>query len=269
MAIRTLLYLLIVAGMVPAAQPQQPKPLNKEQVVALVHNGLADESGARLVKDHGLDFAPAQDFVDSLRSAGANDAFINAVLAADHPRPAPPPKKALNRVQLTALVKAGIASSRVAMLVSDRGIDFAPTDDYLRQLQTDGAGQDVVDALKTAEKASPHPAPTKGTPASPSGQTKIKRIRVGTPIVNAKLVYQERPEYPPLAKMARIQGIVRMEVVIGKDGTVQDIKVLSGHPLLIESALEAVSRWRYQPTLLNAEPVEVVTEIDVNFRLDL
>jgi len=266
--------LLLVAGLAPAAHPQQPKPLNKEQVVALVHNGLADESGARLVKDRGLDFAPAQDFVESLRNAGANDAFINAVLAADHPKPAPPPKKALNRVQLTALVKAGIASSRVAILVGERGIDFAPTDDYLRQLQTDGAGPDVLDALKTAERVKPpeeataHPAPPRGTPPSPSDQGKIKRIRVGISVVAAKLVYQERPEYPPLAKMARIQGIVRMEVVIGRDGTVQDIKVLSGHPLLIESALEAVSRWRYAPTLLNAEPVEVVTEVNVNFRLE-
>jgi len=55
--------------------------------------------------------------------------------------------------------------------------------------------------------------------------------------------------------------------VISKDGTIQDLKVLGGHPLLVKSALDAVSRWRYQPTLLNGEPVEVVTEIDVNFTL--
>jgi protein TonB len=58
-----------------------------------------------------------------------------------------------------------------------------------------------------------------------------------------------------------------MEVIIDKDGTVEDIKVLSGHPLLIESALEAVSRWRYQPTYLNGKPVEVLTEVDINFQL--
>jgi protein TonB len=248
---------------------QQPRPLNKEQVGALVRDGLADESGARLVKDRGLDFAPDQDFAESLRNAGANDAFINAVLAADHPRPAPLPKKALNRVQLTAMVKAGIASSRVAILVGERGIDFAPTDDYLQQLRTAGAGQDIVDSLKTAEAASPHPAQPKGTSHAPNTNAKVRRIREGGPPIRTRnLVYQERPEYPPLAKMAHIQGIVRMEVVIGRDGTVQDIKVLSGHPLLIEPALEAVSRWRYQPTLLNAEPVEVVTEVNINFQLD-
>jgi protein TonB len=67
--------------------------------------------------------------------------------------------------------------------------------------------------------------------------------------------------------MARIQGTVRLEAIIGTDGTIQQLKVLSGHPLLVKAAVEAVSRWRYQPTLLNGEPVEVVTDVDVNFTL--
>jgi protein TonB len=67
--------------------------------------------------------------------------------------------------------------------------------------------------------------------------------------------------------MARIQGTVRLEAIISKDGTIQDLHTVSGHPLLIKAAIEAVSRWRYQPTLLNGEPVEVVTEVDVNFTL--
>jgi len=58
-----------------------------------------------------------------------------------------------------------------------------------------------------------------------------------------------------------------MEAVIGRDGAVQNLRLVSGHPLLIEAAKKAVARWRYQPTLLNGEPVEVVTEIDVNFTL--
>jgi protein TonB len=106
--------------------------------------------------------------------------------------------------------------------------------------------------------APPPPPPKAATP---------KRIRVGGQVEAAKLIYQPKPEYPPLAKMARIQGTVRLEAIISKDGTIQDLKVLSGHPLLVKSALEAVQRWRYQPTLLNGEPVEVVTEIDVNFTL--
>jgi protein TonB len=73
--------------------------------------------------------------------------------------------------------------------------------------------------------------------------------------------------YPPLAKQARISGTVKLAAVIAKDGTIQDLKVISGHPLLIPSALEAVKQWVYQPTLLNGEPVEVSTQIDVNFTL--
>jgi len=104
-------------------------------------------------------------------------------------------------------------------------------------------------------------------PPPPPKPSAPKRIRVGGQVENAKLIFQPKPGYPPLAKMARIQGSVRLEAVISKDGTIQDLKVLSGHPLLVKSALEAVQRWRYQPTLLNGEPVEVITDIDVNFTL--
>jgi periplasmic protein TonB len=115
----------------------------------------------------------------------------------------------------------------------------------------------IISSLGTG--APPPPPPPKA--ATP------KRIRVGGQVEQAKWIFHPNPEYPPLAKMARIQGSVRLEAVISKDGTIQDLKVLSGHPLLVKAALDAVARWRYQPTLLNGEPVEVVTEIDVNFTL--
>ena len=73
--------------------------------------------------------------------------------------------------------------------------------------------------------------------------------------------------YPALAKQARIQGTVRYNVLIGKDGTIQAMDLVSGHPLLVEAATPAVRQWKYQTTLLNGEPVEVVTVIDVNFTL--
>jgi protein TonB len=104
-------------------------------------------------------------------------------------------------------------------------------------------------------------------PPPPPKAVAPKRIRVGGQVEQAKLIYQLKPDYPPLAKMARIQGQVRLEAIISKDGTIQDLKVLGGHPLLVKAALEAVQRWRYQPTLLNGEPVEVITEIEVNFTL--
>ena len=106
--------------------------------------------------------------------------------------------------------------------------------------------------------ASSTPPPPKETP---------KRIRVGGQVQTAKLINKVQPVYPPLAKQARIQGTVRLQAIIAKDGSVVELQVLSGHPLLQQAALDAVRQWRYQPTLLNGEPVEVVTTIDVIFTL--
>jgi protein TonB len=83
----------------------------------------------------------------------------------------------------------------------------------------------------------------------------------------AKLIFQPKPNYPPLALATRVQGTVRLEAIINRNGQIGELRVLSGHPLLVRAALDAVSRWRYQPTLLNGEPVEVVTEIEVRFSL--
>ena len=94
-----------------------------------------------------------------------------------------------------------------------------------------------------------------------------ERVRVGGQVQAAKLVNQPRPVYPPLARQARIQGTVRLEAVINKEGVIEELKVISGHPLLIPAAQAAVAQWRYEPTLLNGMPVEVITTIDVNFTL--
>jgi protein TonB len=110
--------------------------------------------------------------------------------------------------------------------------------------------------------ATPQPPPSQNfKPAPPV------RIRVGGIVSAARLVYQPKPEYPQLAKITRTEGTVEFEAVIGKDGTIEELKVLRGHPLLLKAALDAVRQWRYQPTLLNGEPIEVVTEITVNFKL--
>jgi len=93
------------------------------------------------------------------------------------------------------------------------------------------------------------------------------RIRVGGNVQSAKLVRQPRPVYPQLAKQARIQGVVKLHALISKEGTIENLTLISGHPLLAPAALEAVKQWIYQPTLLNGEPVGVDTEIDVNFTL--
>jgi periplasmic protein TonB len=86
-------------------------------------------------------------------------------------------------------------------------------------------------------------------------------------VQSAKLIRQPRPVYPQLAKQARIQGVVKLRALISKEGTIENLQVVIGHPLLVPSALEAVEQRVYQPTLLNEEPVGVETDINVNFIL--
>ena len=81
------------------------------------------------------------------------------------------------------------------------------------------------------------------------------------------IVTKVTPLYPPMAKQARIQGTVRFNALIGRDGTVQNLQLVTGHPLLVAASQEAVRQWVYRPTLLNGEPAEVATVIDVNFTL--
>lgn len=104
--------------------------------------------------------------------------------------------------------------------------------------------------------------------AAPPPPEPPKQIRVSSGVQEAKLIRRVNPIYPPIAKQARIQGTVELEAVIAADGSIQRLQVLSGHPLLAQSAVQAVEQWRYEPTLLNNQPVEVITRINVVFRLN-
>lgn len=111
-----------------------------------------------------------------------------------------------------------------------------------------------------ALKPAPVQIPTKPAPTGP--------IRIGGGVEGARLIYSPHPLYPPLAKTVHSQGIVKLEAVIAADGSIRNLRVVSGPPLLIEAALSAVRQWRYNPTLLNGVAVEVLTEIDITFTLN-
>jgi TonB family protein len=121
----------------------------------------------------------------------------------------------------------------------------------------------------------PAPAPaapgtgyaTLGGPVGVAGAVP-QRIHVAREVQKAKLIQHADPVYPPLAVQARISGVVRLNAIIGKDGTVQNLTVASGHPLLVAPAMEAVKQWVYEPTLLNGQAVEVATQVEVNFTLE-
>jgi protein TonB len=93
------------------------------------------------------------------------------------------------------------------------------------------------------------------------------RVKQGGNVTAASVISQARPLYPALAMQARIQGNVVLHAIIDKDGRVAQLEVISGHPLLVQAALDAVKQWRYRPTLLNGDPVEVDTTITVTFTM--
>jgi protein TonB len=104
--------------------------------------------------------------------------------------------------------------------------------------------------------------------APPPPKPTQTRIRQGGNVTAAKLMNKVQPMYPPLARQTRISGTVRLHAIIGKNGQVEQLEVMSGHPLLVQAALDAVKQWKYQATTLNGEPVEVDTTIDVIFSLN-
>ncbi|HSE48565.1 MAG TPA: TonB family protein [Terriglobales bacterium] len=94
-----------------------------------------------------------------------------------------------------------------------------------------------------------------------------QRVRVSGGVTAGNLVYGPKPPYPAIARTARVQGAVVLHAIISKTGTIENLQVVSGHPMLTQSAMEAVRQWKYKPYYLNGEPVEVDTTITVNFTL--
>jgi protein TonB len=94
-----------------------------------------------------------------------------------------------------------------------------------------------------------------------------KQIRVGGNVQAANLLVKVTPAYPAAAKEARVSGVVSLLATIDAEGHVSNLELISGPPMLVDAAVDAVSKWAYKPTLLNGTPVEVLTQVDVNFTL--
>jgi protein TonB len=113
-----------------------------------------------------------------------------------------------------------------------------------------------INSVGPTVEVAPPPAPP-----APTHPLKISHWAEGN------IIYRVQPAYPSLARQARIQGSVELRATISKAGTIENLVVVSGHPMLVKSAIEAVRQWRYRPYLLNREPIEVETEVTVNFVL--
>jgi periplasmic protein TonB len=121
---------------------------------------------------------------------------------------------------------------------------------------TGTARRGVFDSIGNSVAVAPPPLPP-----APAHPLKVSHWAEGN------IIYRVQPSYPPIARQARVQGTVELRAIIGKAGTIENLIAVSGHPMLVKSAIEAVRQWRYRPYLLNNEPIEVETEITVNFVL--
>jgi protein TonB len=104
-------------------------------------------------------------------------------------------------------------------------------------------------------------------PIAKPTQVEKRPVKISEGVLQAQLISRVEPRYPALALQTKTEGVVRLHAIISRDGRITSLDILSGHPLLVKAALEAVSQWRYRPTMLNGEPVEVETSITVIFQL--
>ena len=202
-------------------------------------------------------------------------AFFTGVVAP--PPPAPPisgsrasavaqrPKMPLPTFTAPAIIPKGVSSvgPETPMLSTDDGMIGPGIPGGIEGFS--GASSPLL--RDVARLPSPPTEPIARTQEKAIASTPAKQIQVSTGVQAAKLIRQVNPVYPPLARQARVTGTVRLTAIIGRDGAIRNLLVISGHPLLTPAAVEAVRQWLYQPTLLSEEPVEVITQIDVNFTL--
>src|SRR6516164_7952289 len=185
--------------------------------------------------------------------------FMNTFLVAPAPPPPPPPPAA----PVKAVVRPRIITPQrmVAPTMIPKKVevikDEAPDVGAIGVEGGVGGGVPggVLGGIIGGAAPPPPPRPTQ------------QRIRVGGNVAAAKLTRQVQPIYPQIAKTAHVQGTVLLHAIIAKDGTIQELQYVSGPPLLMKAAMDAVREWRYSPTLLNGEPVEVDTTIQVVFTL--
>jgi len=188
------------------------------------------------------------------------------LLAPPPPPPPPPPPAAVQVVKIKPMVRLMDAGKLVAPKAIPKDINIIKEEELPPDAGMQGIAGGVPGGVAGGSMGGVLGGVI-GVKAPPPPKVTPKRVMVGGNVQAARLVNKVQPLYPPLARQTRISGTVKLHAIIGKDGSVQQLVMVSGHPLLVQAALDAVKQWRYQPTLLNGEPVEVDTEIDVIFSL--
>ncbi|MBS1851284.1 MAG: energy transducer TonB [Acidobacteria bacterium] len=190
-------------------------------------------------------------------------------LVAPPPPPPPPPPPAAAPVQVVKRIQTDIVNGqlRTPTKIPEK-IQMIKEDDAPPPMASMGGvvggvpggvpGGQMGGVIGGIISSTPVAVPKVATP---------QRVRVSQGVTQGLLVRRVQPNYPPLARQARIQGQVMLQAEISKDGSIENLRLISGHPMLAPAAIEAVKQWKYRPYFLNGEPVEVETQITVNFSL--
>lgn len=199
------------------------------------------------------------------------------LMAPPGPPPGPPPpaaapitavKRAVRQFVAGRLLEPSRVPERAALIEDDMHALAAAPGFYVEGGIPGGAGGSGAASIFGQAIAAPPPPPPPAVAAEPKAPPRVRRILAASNLIEAKLIRPAlQPVYPPLAKQTRTQGVVVLAALIGPDGRIRNLRVLTGHPLLTQAAMDAVRQWRYHPTLLNGEPVEVDTTVEVRFVL--
>jgi periplasmic protein TonB len=183
------------------------------------------------------------------------------------PRQQPPPQQARRPPQQQTsnfvnneLVQPDRIPPAVTNVVEDR-VPPPPSGDYIEGAIGGPATNNRNQMFRDLIASNMHPV------APPVANVQPKTVRLSRGVTEGLLIQKITPNYPALARQMRIQGSVLLQAVISRNGTIENLQIVSGHPMLVKAALDAVRQWRYRPYLLNNEPVEVETQITVNFTL--
>jgi periplasmic protein TonB len=189
-------------------------------------------------------------------------------LVAPPPPPPPPPPPAAQPVHVVKQIQTDIVNGelrtptkipkKVEMIKEEEAPPPMAATGVVGGVPGGVPGGSMGGVIGSVLSSTPTVAPKIATP---------QRVRVSSGVVQGLIVRRVNPVYPPLARQARIQGTVILQAEISKEGTIQNLQLISGHPMLAPAAIEAVKQWKYKPYLLNGEPVEVETQIQVNFTL--
>jgi len=202
-------------------------------------------------------------FTDALPKAQ----LVGYLMAPPPPPPPPPPPAAA--VHVVRQIQTDIVNGQLRQptKIPKKVLENLKEDEAPPQMSAAGVVGGVPGGVPGGQMGGVIGGIISSTPVAAPKMATPQRIRVSSGVSSGLLIKRVQPNYPPLARQARISGQVVLHAVISKDGSIENLTLVSGHPMLAPSAIEAVKQWRYKPYLLNGEPVEVDTEIQVNFTL--